>query len=454
MPDDTNVTYWFVDAADTCTWEAMLTNPVQTSTTEPQEVPDVIQDTSEPESPEETWICGNCANATTQVATIVALRSAHVQEWCEDCVTDESFVCSECSERFSNSECSYSSGDNELCNQCCDDYYFRCEGCSEVCHVDGRCSINADWYCESCSEDFYHCDSCDCPVHRNDTYSDDDGDYTWCYACYCARPARSILNYSHKPSPDFRGKGPRFFGVELEVESVSGDRDKQAESVTSWFGGEVYCKEDGSLDDGFEIVTHPWTLAYHRQKWEGFFAQSFARELRSYQTNTCGLHVHISRKAASKLTWGKFISFLSNDDPEHRRITEKIAMRSGSQWCKYFKKGIAEYDTHRGGSHYEAVNACNGATVEVRIFKGSLREESVLRALEFCDSLLSWVKDASILSLTYPAYFCWLRKRRKDYALLWAYLERRKLVAPASKPQQPNLIDLNENLEEEKYSCA
>ena len=26
----------------------------------------------------------------------------------------------------------------------------------------------------------------------------------------------------------------------------------------------LYCKHDGSLDDGFEMVTHPRTLAYHQ----------------------------------------------------------------------------------------------------------------------------------------------------------------------------------------------
>ena len=28
----------------------------------------------------------------------------------------------------------------------------------------------------------------------------------------------------------------------------------------------LYCKHDGSLDDGFEMVTHPMTLDYHRKE--------------------------------------------------------------------------------------------------------------------------------------------------------------------------------------------
>ena len=32
----------------------------------------------------------------------------------------------------------------------------------------------------------------------------------------------------------------------------------------------AYCKHDGSLDEGFEIVTHPMTLDFHlhRMPWE------------------------------------------------------------------------------------------------------------------------------------------------------------------------------------------
>ena len=61
----------------------------------------------------------------------------------------------------------------------------------------------------------------------------------------------------------------------------------------------VYCKHDGSLDDGFEIVTHPMSLEYHinEMPWCEVLGKAQQLGYRSHQANTCGLHVHVSRKA-------------------------------------------------------------------------------------------------------------------------------------------------------------
>ena len=59
--------------------------------------------------------------------------------------------------------------------------------------------------------------------------------------------------------------GKRYFGVELEVDE-GGESDSNAERVLDIAnsGRElIYCKHDGSLNDGFEIVTHPMTLDFH-----------------------------------------------------------------------------------------------------------------------------------------------------------------------------------------------
>lgn len=50
-------------------------------------------------------------------------------------------------------------------------------------------------------------------------------------------------------------------------------------------GGEerLYCKHDGSLDDGFEMVTHPMTLEYHMQKmpWKGVLHSAVEMAIRA-----------------------------------------------------------------------------------------------------------------------------------------------------------------------------
>ena len=70
--------------------------------------------------------------------------------------------------------------------------------------------------------------------------------------------------YGYKPEVIFYGQGDRFFGVELEIDG-GGEYTDNAESILSianWEQNLIYCKHDGSLDEGFEIVTHPMSLDF------------------------------------------------------------------------------------------------------------------------------------------------------------------------------------------------
>ena len=63
-----------------------------------------------------------------------------------------------------------------------------------------------------------------------------------------------------------------------------------------------YVKSDGSLNDGFELVTHPCTLETHLQQvpWRETLEALRGMGYRSHAPGTCGLHVHVSRKALGK----------------------------------------------------------------------------------------------------------------------------------------------------------
>ena len=74
------------------------------------------------------------------------------------------------------------------------------------------------------------------------------------------RKPSTLMDY--KPKPVFYGQVTRFFGVELEVDDGGEDCD-YAEQLLSITGKRMYIKHDGSLDEGFEMVTHPMTLEYH-----------------------------------------------------------------------------------------------------------------------------------------------------------------------------------------------
>ena len=179
-----------------------------------------------------------------------------------------SYECQRCINRFGNAvrnpngwressrdEVQHRFNDNPICNKCLDE--LRCEDdvrdCAECgvftftnyLHYDEH---NDAEYCRQCYRELWHeCDDC------GREYSPSRGRHS----CY-----RGIHNYAHKPNPIFHGKAPYYFGIELEVEQTDSDLsiDSGVTVVENTLGKRAYMKEDGSLSNGFEIVTHPHSL--------------------------------------------------------------------------------------------------------------------------------------------------------------------------------------------------
>jgi hypothetical protein len=60
-----------------------------------------------------------------------------------------------------------------------------------------------------------------------------------------------------------------FLGAEIEVDNGD-DRYYCAETVVSTMNDFLYCESDGSLDDGFEMITQPATLNYHKSIYDNY----------------------------------------------------------------------------------------------------------------------------------------------------------------------------------------
>lgn len=110
---------------------------------------------------------------------------------------------------------------------------------------------------------------------------------------------RYIHDYSYKPDPEFKGEGKRYFGVELEVDYGGNDNAKEVLDIANYDKENIYIKSDGSLDDGFEIVTHPMTLNYYinLMPWEEVMRKLIRMGYKSHKAGTCSLHIHINRTA-------------------------------------------------------------------------------------------------------------------------------------------------------------
>jgi hypothetical protein len=104
-----------------------------------------------------------------------------------------------------------------------------------------------------------------------------------------------------------------YFGVELEIDSEDCDVYREAEWLMKRVNSDwIYLKEDGSLTNGFEVVTHPQTFEVWKQKFDEFepVLRLSKRGFNSHNTSTCGLHISLSRNAFSQSHLYRFSKFV------------------------------------------------------------------------------------------------------------------------------------------------
>lgn len=218
---------------------------------------------------EQTFTCEICGQSLP--------RSEHMifdgQELCSHCLEVHTILCSECGERLWTDD-NAGSRDTPLCHECYDDHYTTCSRCGSLLRESEAYYENSDEYDER-----PYCSSC---FH---SLAQDGG----------------IHDYSEAV---FYGEGPRYFGVELELDN-GGECTAHANAllkIANQEGAYAYIKHDGSLSDGLEVVTHPLSLEYqlYRMPWERLCGAALSMGYVSHQVSTCGLYVHISRQAFGK----------------------------------------------------------------------------------------------------------------------------------------------------------
>ena len=285
-----------------------------------------------------------------------------------------------------------------LCTDCFNQRVTECSHCGRSIWRDD--SRNGE-YCQDCYDNLYEtCTECGDDVCRDDVCYHNDEPY--CQNCYDEINDSIIHDYYYKPDPIFYGKGQPHYGIEIEIDE-GGEYDDNAErilNIGNRINEHIYCKHDGSLDDGFEIVSHPATLEYHTKTipWKKILDEALEMGYYSHNSGTCGLHVHINRAALGESVeeqentiarivyffekfWDKILRF--------SRRTETQADRWASRYgCSMDnpKESLKGAKTS-GLGRYTAVNLTNTFTVELRIFRGTLRYKTFMATLQFVDLL-------------------------------------------------------------------
>lgn len=234
--------------------------------------------------------------------------------------------------------------------------------------------------------------------------------------------------YMFKPSPiiSYRNResaNALTFGVEVECEFSPAVYSIEAlasaaQCVHEIADGRVYLKRDGSVSRGFEIVSHPATLASHMYDahWSGIFSKCTKHGMRSHDAKTwggsCGLHVHVGRSALgrtaeerndvirkvkvlvyrhwdemsrfSRRSWEQLNDWAGRelDDADIERIAHAASPAVQAE-CD-----IRTTNTHSG--RYIAVNCENAATIEFRLFNGTLKRDTFMATLQLCSNICKY----------------------------------------------------------------
>ena len=332
------------------------------------------------------------------------------------------------------------------------DYFRECDDCNRIDFENNfQWAYHDQCICESCINDGYtYSESRDTYVTFDDADADEyDEEEEDNYPIGSYHSSKRKLG--HIPSEFDQRKKPIFLGLELEMEINEDNysRSDRAEVLLDAIGnhkGHLYaCAEsDGSLDYGFEIVTGYTGLDVHREQLE-FFKSPF-RGAKSHDTRTCGLHIHICKSDMSVLHGAKMVFFI-NDDANHDLI-KAIARRDASSFAKLrdkksdksWLKDARRYQAKRdylknlNSDRYEALNFQNEKTIEFRLFKGTLKYETIMACLEFTYSTWFFTRDMGSNELSTPNFLEFISRpeNRKDTRFLRKYLIDKGFNLPKS----------------------
>lgn len=345
----------------------------------------------------------------------------------------------------------------------CDNCLMACERCDDVCVVDETVSVfsasfgDCERWCENCAEEYSGmCGRCDETHRSSDLRRDRNLGIRMCPGCTEAEEERQAEQEAEEEAGENAGtigdyhnrdrhfmtrpihgawthsNGDRFLGVELElecpemrwrdVEGIAADLlqcvNHPGESQVMW------AERDGSLSNGFELITQPMGLDAQVALWSSVLGHASVGHLRSHNTTTCGLHVHVSRAGLSQLTIAKAVVFLN--DRRNMDLISGIARRwdSGYSKQKTVKLGKrAATDPDR----YVMLNTLPQNTVEFRLFRGTTKPETVLGCIEFANAALNFCHDTPPAKLLTQDFIAWLHRpaNRLDSKHLRALLARR-----------------------------
>lgn len=170
---------------------------------------------------------------------------------------------------------------------------------------------------------------------------------------------------------------------------------KRFNKPMKWF----YLKSDGSLSNGFELVTEPATIEAHQTilPWQKVFGFMKAQRIEADQTTSCGLHIHVNKNHLPddhRIRLGYFVN-------SQKANMESLARRTQSDYARFKPANtpMDGYAVNTLGGKYEALNWSPRETVEFRLFRGTIEYDTLMSSLELAEALILFTVNKSITEL-------------------------------------------------------
>jgi len=214
----------------------------------------------------------------------------------------------------------------------------------------------------------------------------------------------TIHSHLYKPATIFYGEG-RLYGVELEVDK-GGKSESNAMQILQLANVEnelLYIKQDSSIKDGFELISHPMSYSFHRDNmpWDEILTKVGQLGYLSDGAEMCGYHVHVERSAfgdnmaeqdenIAKILffveehWQKFLIFSRRTEAQMERWCRNYGQRDTATSLLHHAKNV-------DWSKYRCINLLSMDTVEFRFFKGTLSYNVFISAIQLIDELCEMV---------------------------------------------------------------
>lgn len=355
-------------------------------------------------------------------------------------INDAIIVCHNCSQGILSGQKQKLNG-RFYCPDCVADMPV-CEKCNE--HIAAHVFENddGDVFCGSCyAENYISCAGCDCEVHNdNSRYNEYDG-CGYCESCFPSSLDEYLNAYDYKPEykyyrgiNEFRNtiKNPHnlYFGIELEIELMENDISNVIDGLPDF----VYAKEDNSLDDGFEIVSHPTTyqwLCENSRQWLNILDIRMDG-YRSYNTTTCGMHIHLSKNYFGTLHLYKFLKFFYENPDFILMISQRdkctfnrwASLKPIKDYCQKNPESIYYKAKYKSGNYERhcAINLQNKYTIEIRIFRGTLNPRSFWKNIEFLQALVEFTAKTNIQDICVRLFNVYVFKNRQRFVNLHNWL--------------------------------